>query len=315
MKVLLTLLFIVTITLSLNKVSACEEGKDLLNGFFTQIKGSDFHLNEECFDEEFDSDVKSLLESIKQLNLQTTVDLLKKIVSETRENCNLNDIQQLHSDANRAFFTGALLFNAAIYSQNILNIIKERINNLHPTAFEIGTFSGKITNILVYGKTPKFVSSLFLQNELVFFNLEDALDEVEHFVDGVLSGVALNSQNNQCKTDIFSFKSQIVDSVKLIVESIKTRTNISDSILNLLKVIVALPDFKGTCNLDILKQSIKSLTSKIGLLSIVYRLGSSPLIVFADLQEFVVGIKQKQYFNAGEGLGSFITLALNWHTN
>lgn len=309
--------------------SCCEDGRNLINGFFTAIKGSAFHLDDNCLDSEFDDDVQTLQQAIKDLNLGVAVQTLKTIFQEVRNNCNLSDAKELNDDARLAFVSGKMLFNSAIYSEAILVLVKNAINNKHPTPYQLGQFAGGVTSYLVYGRNPQTVAALnnnFLYGEQqqmpaeifdIFgkYSWDDILDNVDAFIDGVLSGVAVDPNHNECKTDIVGYRSQIVASVKTVIIAIQTKTDIVNSIFDLVHVISGLPDFKGTCNIDVLKNSLQALTSKIGLIELFYRLGKNPIVIFVDLQSFVDGLRSKQYESAGQGLGAFLSVALDWTTN
>lgn len=303
------------LVLCVSSVSSCQDGRDLITGFLTPIKGEDFHLNDACLDAEFDQDLENLLEAVKANSLEQVVDIGKKILNETNVNCNLNEFKQLFNDYNKAFFSGYIGFNFFFYNGNFLVLVKKQLNNKNRTAYSDGEFGGNLFNLLVYGKIPYISENFLAEEELYDFQLtDDLVKDVQLFVEGLLIGVSTDPEHNQCRSDIQIFKNQLVNAVKEIAVAIQTRQNIVQSIFNLVNVIAGLPDFEGTCNLGQLKQNLASLKTKIGLMEVVYRLGSHPVPVFTSLQQFVTAIKISDFQSSGTGLGKFLSLALGWAT-
>jgi hypothetical protein len=306
-----TSLIILTILLfvSISKVETNEQIRQLITGYFGTVINNDWKLNDECFGEQFDEDVKNIIDDINNLNLSKIVSDLITLQTSINKNCPLNDFNKVNIDALNALLSRQLFRNLDNNAQEILILIRDLlINKDNESLFEIGQFLGKLTNLVIYNKNNNLRG-----NNLVFINIDEPMEAADNLIEGLFTGIAKDPSNNKCNRDIFAYKSTIKLAIYNVIEAIQKKSGYFGAFLQVYSAFSRIPKIPS-CHFDQLGDKFIRIANKSGITDLSKNiLLNIPKLTTILSNGIAAGIKQ-DFFNLGISIAQGFSIVLQFNT-
>lgn len=292
-----------------------QNGRDFLTGLLTTVKGNTFKLSDKCLGSDFDKDFNQVIDSINKENSLMVAAFIEKIVSDAKENCPKNDLEQIYKDFFVLYKNGKWVQNVLSHQKDLVKCLKEEINQPKIDALNAGQTVGKMINMVLYNKSHNLKALNFLAEEFDTIEVETTNEDVEAFVDGFFEGVSsVPFDQNKCIHDISNVRTEIVKVFKDLIQAIRTRTDIIEAFEELYELAKKLSSLDANCKFNSLALDIAALQTKVGMAKAVFRVTTHFVTVIADLKGLVSNFEQKLFKESGVDFGSLTKIILNYST-
>jgi len=281
-----------------------------LTKFLQQVRDPNFILSQDCFSGGFDVDVEKLREAVSKYDLMGSFVFLKNLKDYIEKSCPLNEITLIKSEVDEAIASGKI--NSNMFA-NIFSLIG--LLNQVPKSNDyegLGTFFGKLYNIIILNKQPKL---RFLAGEPDFTDLPLLASPGLDFVQGFLEAVSdVEFGQNQCFKLSHDFLPEISDALTQLYNALVTRTNISQAIQNFLAVAIKFKDFENYCHFVSLATTLSTITSYYSLAKLGWNIVKNILTISSVVKQLFVDARAQNIKGVGNGTGKLFSILLDYHT-
>jgi len=313
------LFLICLFTISFNIVSSSgNDAKEFMNGFFQAIKGNDWKLKDECFDDKFKSELSELIENIKNNNFLKSVEIFTQMKLEATANCPVEEIIEIQKLLAAQIKSGEIISSIKNNFNQIFKIVLELLDSqTQRTPYGYGKALGSIALIVLYNKQHNLRSLSFLAEPVKQVKIQD--DDWEKFFKGFLSGVSsVPFEQNQCYKDVDGFLDEIKASALKVYSAVlnKSPKEFTDALKELSAVLLKIKAYDNNCNVTQLIKSITvyTTTGYAGLAKLIYNITSNGVTYFELTKEMTKSIKDSNFENAGKVSGKIVKTLMSWET-
>ena len=300
------ILFLILVAFSTNSPTS-KEGRDLIKGLMTTIKGSQWKLDDKCLGSEFDSNFKQLYDAIKSDNTITVMLLAKKIAEDVKSHCPYDDMNKILIDTIVLYENGGLNKNIINHVNDIIRLVKEEINS-ELTPFNIGKFAGKFINIVVYNLSHNFLN--FLELPLIDLN-----EKYEQILDGFFAGISsVPIEKNKCVADLIKAKSKFVDIFDTIYDSIYENSDLFESFAKVYSFIQEMKKFNPSCKINELSNTLNSITGTFGITRLLADVVMNIVPIYDNTRKMYETYKSGDFKKSGKHFGKLIKIIFKYST-
>jgi hypothetical protein len=309
----------------LNVHQYTQESRDFLTGLMSIIQGKEYHVDDQCLGSDFEKDMDTLIDAVKNENTLLVAAIAGKIMSKIEEKCPKSDLTKVYNDTQTLCNNKEIMNRMIKHSQDVVHILKGELNVSQMTPRNIGETVGKLINILIYDKkenSPSLnLNFLGIDEELTADQIQEqgqniySRESVELFVTGFFEGVSsVPVDKNQCMHDIGSAKSELVTAFADLINALKTRTQIIEALMNFYQLTLHLKGMDANCKFTTLSEDLMALTTKVGMTKLAFRVTTHMMAVIEDLRSTVINVESKDFQKAGVSFGAVTKIALNYST-